>query len=153
VSARVYAIQGRNGGWFVEQRRPDEGSGTWGHPIGPVGPRWLAVEVSNALNDAYEAGKADGSSDTVTRLTREPNAVPWHDRPSPPCPDCSRPDPHTHVAYPGKYVTEDRDRIAGIAYGADPTDPKPPPPPQRPRSPVPVRSTWGVSVCPGAAGP
>lgn len=97
MSARVYAIQGRNGGWFVEQRRPDEGSGTWGQPIGPMA-RWLAVEVSNALNEAYEAGMVDGVTDTVTRLTRE--GSPWHDRPSPPCPDCSRPDPHTHVAYP-----------------------------------------------------
>ena len=99
MSARVYAIQGRNGGWFVEQRRPDEGSGTWGHPIGPVGPRWLAVEVANALNEAYEAGKADG----VARIfVEDRKANPGkYGPPYPPCPDCSRPDPHTHVAYPG----------------------------------------------------
>lgn len=55
---RKYVASGRNGYHAVDQYRPSESSGTYGNAL-IFRTRKDADKVAAALNEAYEAGRAD----------------------------------------------------------------------------------------------
>lgn len=113
---RTYRIQGRNGHFAVDEHNSNDTGVT-----GPLftGTRKDAQRVADALNGAYLAGRQDAGRD-IARAAEDLHTVantaavesaysrgdvgqahgPWHDRPAPPCPECSRPDPHSHTVAP-----------------------------------------------------
>jgi len=66
-AARSYVYQGRNGYHYADQKRPAEGSGSYG-TVSVSSSAKSAREVASALNEAFAAGEAYGRMLAVNEI-------------------------------------------------------------------------------------